>query len=174
MIDVRNSGFKNYYFWEHEVSAMGGIRWDQIEAWIPAPLDAWDNGKPSAVCRKFTTKKNFPRSWIRNVEYNNKYDHFTGSGGQPQLSGSTENVKKHTKSLEEYGLEFMKKSGEAVGWNPKKFPFLELKVPEGEWKGPAPLDSWELALKPPADGKPVCNVTEEKIYDSKSSLDKSP
>ncbi|KAF1734734.1 hypothetical protein CRV24_006280 [Beauveria bassiana] len=69
--------------------------------------------------------KEFPKQkWIKNEEYNPKYDQFTTSGGQPQLAGDDFNLKKYKeKTLEEWAFNFLDKNGAPVGWT-STFPFI--------------------------------------------------
>ncbi|KAK2594905.1 hypothetical protein QQS21_007404 [Conoideocrella luteorostrata] len=149
MIDMDNSGFKLKYFYETEFSALGGVRWDQIEAWVPAPrstnkLLAGLPGRRVDLMswEKFQQERNqeWPKQWINNTEYNKKYDNYKSSGGQPQLAKVDQNGKT---SLEHEALEFMQKNGKAVGWDSSsKSIFLNLNetIPKNKWTGPHKLD----------------------------------
>ncbi|OAA70996.1 Heat-labile enterotoxin, A chain [Akanthomyces lecanii RCEF 1005] len=132
MIDLNDSGFEIRFKREEEFSALGGIRYDQIEAWaevtytdlIGAGLSKFDfqnlvdmqpiEGELPAL--NFTT----------NPDYNAKYDNLSASPGQPQLAGDEANLAKfNEKSLEGYAIEFMEKNGGPVGWD-GKFPLSAL------------------------------------------------
>ncbi|PFH61231.1 putative enterotoxin [Ophiocordyceps unilateralis] len=151
MIDMVDSGFRITHGNESEFSAMGGIRWDQIQGWTPAfekdlRVTSENMTKEDVIfdtCRVFKTRK---ASWIANVEYNHVYDQYSASGGQPQLAGdSPEQTRQRNKTLEEHGLEFMRRNGGPVGWDGKNGPFLTLVPPQRPWKGPFPLDADEVA-----------------------------
>ncbi|KJZ78146.1 hypothetical protein HIM_02184 [Hirsutella minnesotensis 3608] len=158
MIDLDGSGFKLKFLEESEFSAMGGIRWNQVQEWVP--VTALDHGIASGYVKEYvdlallqqekTQGQKSPKSWIKNVEYDAKYDAFAASAGQPQLAGDPDNLKKFApKSLQEHALEFMRKNGPSVAWDETKFPFLPLTPPSGPWKGLSPLNSPDLAYADP-------------------------
>ncbi|KAM3519728.1 hypothetical protein NHJ13051_007301 [Beauveria bassiana] len=133
MIDMDSSGFFIMYGIEDEFSALGGVRWDQIEAWMEIPRNStgpkvtvgeiYDYRKEEAFMTEFPGAK-----WIKNKDYNPRYDGFAVSGGQPQLAGDYFNLEKYKeKTLEQWAVEFMDKNGEAVGWT-GAFP-LDLQAP---------------------------------------------
>ncbi|KAM3452191.1 hypothetical protein MY5147_009489 [Beauveria neobassiana] len=135
MIDLDASNFTLAWSNEEELSALGGIRWDQVEAWMAIPNMV--TGKEIAVDdpHKFREEETFiakfpEQKWIKNEEYNPKYDQFTASGGQPQLAGDDFNLEKYKeKTLEQWAFDFLDKNGEPVGWT-GAFPFI----------GPAEID----------------------------------
>ncbi|PHH66874.1 putative enterotoxin [Ophiocordyceps australis] len=160
MIDMNDSGFLQKYARESEFSAMGGVRWDQIQGWVPMPRKAYPAARilqiqeETARLRLETLAseaadvgiKNatWPRTWIDNVEYNQKYEQYNASKGQPQLAGDAANLEKHgDKTLEEHARDFMRQNGAAVGWDERYFPFISLAAtaPAGPWKGPFALNS---------------------------------
>ncbi|KAK2601827.1 hypothetical protein QQS21_004610 [Conoideocrella luteorostrata] len=153
MIDMDNSGFKLYFIMETEFSALGGIRWDQIEGWMPAPASTYQfvggNSFDELTFEDFQRdpRQDWPKAWIPNPEYNKKYDTYRASGGQPQLAGDEKNIKTYGEmSLEKYALEFMKKNGQSVGWTDGKSPFLNLTAPTKQWSGPSPLNDTSAAF----------------------------
>ncbi|KAK2616876.1 hypothetical protein QQS21_000254 [Conoideocrella luteorostrata] len=153
MIDMDYSGFELTYFMETEFSALGGIRWDQIEGWMPAPASTYEFIKKKALNEvtfedfQRQTRQDWPKAWIANPEYNKKYDSYLASKGQPQLSGDEKNLKTHGKmSLKEYAVEFMKKNGESVGWSGGNSPFLNLTAPAKPWSGKSPLNDTSAAF----------------------------
>ncbi|KGQ03436.1 hypothetical protein BBAD15_g11328 [Beauveria bassiana D1-5] len=133
--DLDASNFTLEWSNEEELSGLGGIRWDQVEAWMAIPNNV--TGKAIGVDDpyKFREEETFiakfpEQKWIKNEEYNPKYDQFTGSGGQPQLAGDDFNLEKYKeKTLEQWAFEFLDKNGEPVGWT-GAFPFV----------GPAEID----------------------------------
>ncbi|KAM3503400.1 hypothetical protein MY10362_004224 [Beauveria mimosiformis] len=133
MIDMDSSEFPLMYAIEDEFSALGGVRWDQIEAWMEIPLNSTgprvtvgeihEYRKEEAYMAKFPETK-----WIKNKDYNPRYDGLAVSGGQPQLAGDSLNLEKYKeKTLEQWAIEFMDKNGGPVGWT-GAFP-LDLSAP---------------------------------------------
>ncbi|KAM3426205.1 hypothetical protein MY4824_010061 [Beauveria thailandica] len=109
MIDLNDSGFQLLFPGEEEFVALGGVRYDQIEAWAPA-----SNGDLN-----FTVNPDFA---------SNKYEGLSASPGQPQLAGDQANLDKYNeKTLEEYAIEFMEKNGGPVGFD-GTFPLDVLKT----------------------------------------------
>ncbi|KAM0741632.1 hypothetical protein ACQRIT_004489 [Beauveria bassiana] len=85
--------------------------------------EIYDYRKEEAFMTEFPGAK-----WIKNKDYNPRYDGFAVSGGQPQLAGDYVNFEKYKeKTLEQWAVEFMDKNGEAVGWT-GAFP-LDLQAP---------------------------------------------
>lgn len=131
IIDLANSGITFSYDDEEEFSALGGVRYDQIEAWMPMPKNITGRDLTEADILKFHDFENFAkefpdRKWTDNVDYNHKYDSLSASPGQPQLSGDRDNLAKfNDKTLEQHAIEFMKKNGKAVGWT-GTFPLSSL------------------------------------------------
>lgn len=173
MIDLSTSGFELKYEEESEFSAMGGIRWNQVLEWVP--VTAIDHSIASgyikeavdlALLQKEKTQgQKSPKSWIKNEEYDKKYDAFAASPGQPQLAGDPDNLKKFSsKSLHQHALEFMRKNGPSVAWDETKFPFLPLTPPIGAWKGPSPLNSPDLAYVEPKSASPTVTTTGQKKF----------
>ncbi|OAA74229.1 Heat-labile enterotoxin, A chain [Cordyceps fumosorosea ARSEF 2679] len=134
MIDLNDSGFKITFPREEEFSALGGIRYDQIEGWAEidyksleaAGMSKYDIDqlieiypiKGEMAVLNFTANPDFAAK---------KYEGLLPSPGQPQLSGDEANLKKYNeKTLEEYAIEFMKKNGGPVGWD-GEFPLSSLK-----------------------------------------------
>ncbi len=134
MIDLNDSGFEIRFKREEEFSALGGIRYDQIEAWAEvtykglraagmdpddiANLEAMEPLDGELVALNFTT----------NPDYNAKYDSLGPSRGQPQLAGDEANLAKFAdKTLEGYAIEFMEKNGGPVGFD-GRFPLSALKT----------------------------------------------
>ncbi|KAM3522047.1 hypothetical protein MY4038_008788 [Beauveria bassiana] len=94
---------------EEEFVALGGVRYDQIEAWAPA-----SDGELN-----FTANPDFASK---------KYEGLSASPGQPQLAGDQANLAKYNeKTLEEYAIEFMEKNGGPVGFD-GMFPLNVLKT----------------------------------------------
>ncbi|OAA47243.1 Heat Labile Enterotoxin Type Iib [Beauveria brongniartii RCEF 3172] len=141
MIDMDASDFPLFHSAEDELSALGGVRWDQVEAWMAIPHDIIGTRITEKVVHRFRKEEafiaKFPNmKWIKNEDYNPRYDQFTISGGQPQLAGNAPNLDKYKeKTLEQWATEFMNKNGEAVGWT-GAFP-LNLKAPVGKEPKPA-------------------------------------
>ncbi|OAA36112.1 Heat Labile Enterotoxin Type Iib [Beauveria brongniartii RCEF 3172] len=142
MIDLNDSGFDVFYGGdEAEFAALGGIRYDQIEAWVQVSYTGLINSgmHRSDVDKLFDGKeidsKILALNFTTNPDYNHKYDSLSASPGQPQLAGDEDNVAKFgQKSLEEHAIEFMKKNGKPVGWD-GKFPLSLLQtdaLPEPE------------------------------------------
>ncbi|EJP63767.1 cholera enterotoxin subunit A2 [Beauveria bassiana ARSEF 2860] len=129
MIDLGASNFTLEWFNEEEFSALGGIRWDQVEAWMAIPNMVTGKKITSDDPHMFREEeafiKKFPeQKWIKNDEYNPKYDEFTTSGGQPQLAGDDFNLEKYKeKTLEQWAFDFLDKNGAPVGWT-GTFPFI--------------------------------------------------
>ncbi|RDA89593.1 putative heat-labile enterotoxin [Ophiocordyceps camponoti-saundersi (nom. inval.)] len=170
MINLTDSGFSLTYKAETEISALGGIRWDQIMAWTHVPMYDRPVVNPRDMCSLFLENPFLPKSWIANGEYNHGYDLYYSSEGQPQLGveynvdGDEDDVdeddgdedvgdeddngdeeRQQRISLEQHALEFMRKNGRVVGWDEDSFPFLNLSAPTGPWPGPFPLNATEAA-----------------------------
>ncbi|PQK18124.1 hypothetical protein BB8028_0012g00210 [Beauveria bassiana] len=133
MIDMDASDFFIYYGIEDEFSALGGVRWDQVEAWMAIPRNATGTevtvGEIHEYRKEETFMAEFTRmKWIKNEAYNPRYDGFAVSGGQPQLAGNAPNLDKYKeKTLEQWAVDFMEKNGVPVGWT-GAFP-LNLQAP---------------------------------------------
>ncbi|KZZ99529.1 Heat-labile enterotoxin, A chain [Moelleriella libera RCEF 2490] len=163
MIDMNASGFKIRWQKETEMSAMGGIRWDQIEGWIPFKIAARNEflqgftNNPVEVYswedylkqhKNGPNKPHWAKKFVENVEFNKeKYANTQGSGGQPQLAGDPENRNKYNqKTLEQYALEFMQKNGKAVDSDGKSVLLnLKTSIPSKPWSGPHGLDDTSSA-----------------------------
>ncbi|ODA83429.1 hypothetical protein RJ55_01943 [Drechmeria coniospora] len=137
MVDLVNSGFKPLFGSEAEFAALGGIRWDQVEAWLQIPKNVTKASKDGPVFKGITSEelerwetaeaffKQFPDlKWVDNPDYNPAYSQYRASEGQPQLAGKGENL---PPALEQNAVDFMNRVGAAVGWK-GKFPLV----------GPAP------------------------------------
>ncbi|KAM3513890.1 hypothetical protein MY11210_002427 [Beauveria gryllotalpidicola] len=136
MIDMDGSGIKLQYLSEEEFSALGGILYDQIEAWMPMSKSDLKEELTMLHVDKFHDFEVFSaeypdKKWTANPKFNNqKYNSLTASPGQPQLAGDSDNLAKYNnKTLEEYAIEFMQKNGAAVGWD-GRFPLRPLRTPE--------------------------------------------
>ncbi|KAM0744251.1 hypothetical protein ACQRIT_001565 [Beauveria bassiana] len=162
MIDLRDSGFRLAHGPEEEFSALGGIRYDQIEAWMPMSIIALKRESTmESISKNFHEFEPFSaeypdKKWTVNPEYNQKYESLAASPGQPQLAGDPKNLAKYNnRTLEEYATEFMQKTGAAVGWD-GKFPLSSLKQTASCLKSSANLGIWEKMAKfcePGPDGK---------------------
>ncbi|EJP61236.1 cholera enterotoxin subunit A2 [Beauveria bassiana ARSEF 2860] len=154
MIDLNGSGFKLQFTSEEEFSALGGIHYDQIEAWMPLSKSDLKEKLTMAHVYEFHdfetfSAKNPEKKWTVNPDYNQNYDSLAASPGQPQLAGDPDNLDKYNdKTLEEYATEFMQKNGAAVGWD-GTFPLSSLKTPESPSE---PVAS--LPAQTPSTGKP--------------------
>ncbi|PMB71142.1 Heat-labile enterotoxin IIB, A chain [Beauveria bassiana] len=138
MIDLNESGFEVLIRKEEEFSALGGVRWDQIEAWakvtynglIDAGMHPDDVESLIGMIEPGTPMP--PLNFTANPDYDaKKYDGQSASPGQPQLAGDVANLAKYNeKSLEGYAIEFMEKNGGPVGFD-GKFPLsiLETNAP---------------------------------------------
>ncbi|KAM3454654.1 hypothetical protein MY3296_002895 [Beauveria thailandica] len=167
MIDLNASGFDLRYTAEEEFSALGGIRYDQIEAWMPmsksdlkarlTKVHVYEYHDFETFSAKYPGKK-----WMANPDYDHKYDSLAASPGQPQLAGDSANLEKYNNTLEGYAIEFMQKNGAAVGWD-GKFPLSSLKVPVEEALPveKTPMTGDELCAKGP-DGKVRFGADEEE------------
>lgn len=119
---------------EYEFSALGGVRWDQVKAWVKTPgrLESRDFGDFSSwgLIDQDIFEKKFPElKLIPNQDYDTKYDQLNGTAGQPQLAGwdestGTEAFNKDApwdgfqdKTVREYALEFMQEHGGPVGFD---------------------------------------------------------
>ncbi|KAM3443962.1 hypothetical protein NHJ13734_001686 [Beauveria thailandica] len=158
MIDLDASGIKLQYTAEEEFSALGGIRYDQIEAWMPMSKSDLKEEFTKAHIYEYhdfeTFSAKYPgKKWTANPDYDHKYDSLAASPGQPQLAGNSANLKKYNNNtLEGYAIEFMQKNGAAVGWD-GKFPLSSLKVPvEAPPVEETPTTGAELCAQGP-DGK---------------------
>ncbi|KID86186.1 Heat Labile Enterotoxin Type Iib [Metarhizium guizhouense ARSEF 977] len=135
MIDLDNSGFRPEASYEKEFAALGGIRWEQIEAWLRIPKnlisDYGRNYNAHGALDKWALPGNFTKDfpdlkWETNPDYNPAYNQYHGSEGQPQLGGKPIKVKGRLqldiprefegKSMEYHAIEFMNKVGGPVGW----------------------------------------------------------
>ncbi|PQK14460.1 hypothetical protein BB8028_0004g13890 [Beauveria bassiana] len=141
MIDLNDSGFRL----EEEFVALGGVRYDQIEAWAPA----------SGGELNFTANPDFARK---------KYEGLSASPGQPQLAGDQANLAKYNeKTLEEYAIEFMEKNGGPVGFD-GTFPLNVLKT-----DAPAePTDPREMEEKLCSNSEEVFNLSKADCYNQVS------
>ncbi|KAM0738894.1 hypothetical protein ACQRIT_006631 [Beauveria bassiana] len=134
MIDLDASGIRLDFTAEEEFSALGGIRYDQIEAWMPMAKSDLKEEFTRAHVSQFHDFETFSalypeKNWTANPDYNHKYDSLAASPAQPQLAGNKANLAKYnSNTLEGYAIEFMQKNGAAVGWD-GKFPLSSLKVP---------------------------------------------
>ncbi|KAM3432166.1 hypothetical protein MY4824_006715 [Beauveria thailandica] len=133
MIDLNDSGFEIRYKKEEEFSALGGVRYDQIEAWVEVTYNGLRKAgmKSGDVDKLFNVEPidfELPAfNFTTNPDYNHKYDDLVASPGQPQLAGDSANLAKYKeKSLEGYAIEFMENNGKPVGWD-GKFPLSVLK-----------------------------------------------
>lgn len=106
---------------QREYVAMGGIPWGQVEGY--AYVKATSDGKvPPGASFEFK----------ENRDYDQSYNRFSVSDGQPQLAGFQEvpghpaqyedpweqySKQRAGSSLMEYGLEFMAKQGKDLKWN---------------------------------------------------------
>ncbi|KAH0592537.1 hypothetical protein MHUMG1_09688 [Metarhizium humberi] len=135
MIYLEGSGFAPQATDEVEYAALGGIRWDQIEAWLRVPKNVTSGDrrtfKSDGTLAKWALLENFTKDfpdlkWVKNPDYNPAYNQYHASEGQPQLGGRPENIKQvlqldvpreyNGKSMEYHAIEFMKKVGGPVGW----------------------------------------------------------
>ncbi|KAF1737888.1 Heat-labile enterotoxin A chain [Beauveria bassiana] len=127
MIDLNESGFEIRFKREEEFSALGGVRWDQIEAWAEVTY----NGLVNAGMHPHDVESlpDAPLNFTANPDYDaKKYDGQSASPGQPQLAGDEANLAKYNeKTLEGYAIEFMEKNGGPVGFD-GKFPLGSLKT----------------------------------------------
>ncbi|EXU94471.1 heat-labile enterotoxin alpha chain [Metarhizium robertsii] len=144
MIDLAHSDFRPIYL-EREFAAVGGIRWDQVEAWLEVPknvsAEKGAGGIRQEERKRWQTAEDFEKEfpdlkWVNNPDYNPVYDQYRVSQGQPQLAGVPEGRRqgplasefaKENKTLEQHAIEFMDKVGAPVGWK-GAFP-LDLKAP---------------------------------------------
>ncbi|PFH56164.1 putative enterotoxin [Ophiocordyceps unilateralis] len=123
MIDLSTAGLvRQKYKTEYEVSALGGIDWKQVEAWILIPgnmaemyhyniPEIWDE-------RRFFDFENSHLEWHTNDDYDARYDNFTyNTHPQPQLTGDANSEPYSHKSSEQWAHKFMDEYGSAVGWN---------------------------------------------------------
>lgn len=129
MIDLNDSGFEIRFKREKEFSALGGIRYDQVEAWaeitytglIGAGLSKSDFLDMEPVGGELPAL-----NFTINPDYNAKYHGQFASPGQPQLAGDEANLANfNEQSLEGYAIEFMEKNGGPVGLD-GKFPLSAL------------------------------------------------
>ncbi|OAA34829.1 Heat-labile enterotoxin, A chain [Beauveria brongniartii RCEF 3172] len=108
MIDLNDSGFDLKFFDEQEFVALGGVRYDQIEAWAPA-----SESDPNVTANPDFASK--------------KYEGLSTSPGQPQLAGDKANLTKYNeKTLKGYAIKFMEKKGGSAGFD-GTFPLNVLK-----------------------------------------------
>ncbi|KAM0742023.1 hypothetical protein ACQRIT_002200 [Beauveria bassiana] len=135
MIDLNESGFEFLARKEEEFSALGGIRWDQIEAWAQVTYEGlvnagMDPGDIKSLRSMDKTRNPIPPlNFTANPDYDaKKYDGQSASPGQPQLAGDVANLAKYNEtSLEGYAIEFMEKNGGLVGFD-GKFPLSMLET----------------------------------------------
>ncbi|EJP64236.1 cholera enterotoxin subunit A2 [Beauveria bassiana ARSEF 2860] len=135
MIDLNESGFEIRFKREEEFSALGGVRWDQIEAWAEVTYNGLVNAGMHPHDVESLVNMDEPRSpmpplnFTANPDYDaKKYDGQSASPGQPQLAGDDANLAKYNeKTLEGYAIEFMEKNGGPVGFD-GKFPLGSLKT----------------------------------------------
>ncbi|KID82388.1 hypothetical protein MGU_10285 [Metarhizium guizhouense ARSEF 977] len=114
---MKESGITSPPKWrdEGEFSALGGIRWDQVEAYMAMPKSI----SPLEIYVDFEVfAKDYPNmTWTKNEEYKSEYDRYSPSGAQPQLVGDLNgNAISSPMTLEESAIEFMSKTGAPVGW----------------------------------------------------------
>ncbi|KAK2606461.1 hypothetical protein QQS21_003154 [Conoideocrella luteorostrata] len=127
MIDMDGSNFRLDHAHEEEFSALGGVLFNQIQAWMFIPSTITAGGVTVEDVVKYhdfeTFAGQYPNyTWTENIGYNHRYDFLHASHGQPQLAGDKYNKFLHkSKTLEEYAAEFMNKNGCPVGWD-GKFP----------------------------------------------------
>ncbi|KAF5122385.1 hypothetical protein E5D57_012863 [Metarhizium anisopliae] len=144
MIDLEHSDFTPAYL-EREFAATGGIRWDQVEAWLEVPKNVSTNKSANGGIgreekQRWKTAEGFEKEfpdlkWVNNPDYNSVYDQYRASQGQPQLAGAPERrlgplaseFAKENKTLKQHAIEFMDKVGAPVGW--KGTLPLDLKAP---------------------------------------------
>lgn len=109
MVDVKSSLGNGYDIPEEsEFAALGGIRWDQIIGWTAVPIDLSDRALVEFAVDPL-------KGFVRNPDYNPKYDKYTTSGAQPSLDWKND-VASQGKTAYNYATEFMDLVGEAVGW----------------------------------------------------------
>ncbi|RCI08058.1 hypothetical protein L249_7862 [Ophiocordyceps polyrhachis-furcata BCC 54312] len=115
-IDVTATiGRDRLHVWEREILAAGGIRWDQVRGYTYLP-----DGRNTPI-RK--------RVYVPNPDYNPMYDQFSYSGAQVDLAAVPANPKKdwyidpNPERTRKAGLEFLDKSGRAVGLSSKQSIF---------------------------------------------------
>lgn len=132
MVDVNASlpNFSETVHQEAEYAAAGGIHWSQVKGWLLVPADYkpvvlfTDANVPDLSNEDFAALSD---EYIKNRDYNVKWDAFTASGPQPQLAGLAEssaakwvNDKLWSefkgKSVQDYLREFMEANGTAIGW----------------------------------------------------------
>ncbi|KJZ72499.1 hypothetical protein HIM_08168 [Hirsutella minnesotensis 3608] len=160
MIDMDDSDFVKVYGLEEEFSAMGGIRWDQVEAYIKLPQNITD-GFLKTYVRGWRTFEGFSRQfpdmkWVKNKDYDPRYDRYAPSPGQPQLAGDDLSLDRYWRnSLEEHAIEFMKRNGGPVEWN-GRVPMNVLKpIKEQPASEPLPSASPSPTGIPPVDAPPA-------------------
>ncbi|EGX91273.1 hypothetical protein CCM_05431 [Cordyceps militaris CM01] len=134
MIDLNESGFEIRFKREEEFSALGGILYNQIQAWAEVSDSSliaagMDKGDVHQLVVMWPIKGQLPPlNFTANPDYDTKYDGLSASPGQPQLAGDEANLAKfNEKTLEGYAIEFMEKNGGPVGWD-GKFPLSALKA----------------------------------------------
>ncbi|KAM4063672.1 heat-labile enterotoxin alpha chain domain-containing protein [Hirsutella rhossiliensis] len=143
MIDLDASGVVLKYATENEFAALGGVRWDQIEAWMPMLKNITGRGFDRDEIQRFKNveafQAEFPEymhAWVINDEYNSTFDSLSASHGEPRLAGTKASLAKYKeKTLEQWAVEFMDKNGAAVGWTGK---FLLDSPPDGGANGSVP------------------------------------
>lgn len=159
MIDMDASGVTLVHESEQEFSCLGGVRWDQVEAWIfirPGMIEGFSNGSYIEAWPDFESfLKDVPAAkWIENPDHNGKMYPLAPSPGQPQLAGGRTSLEKSQgKSLEQSAIDFMGKSGLSVGWN-GSFP-LDLKAKVG-------LKDESAEMKPPSMTPAIPQASPEK------------
>ncbi|OAA39772.1 Heat-labile enterotoxin, A chain [Beauveria brongniartii RCEF 3172] len=135
MIDLNESGFEIRFKREEEFSALGGVRYDQIEGWAEVTYKGliaagMDKGDVQSLVDMYKPQGPMPAlNFTANPDYNaKKYDGLSASPGQPQLAGDEANLAKYNeKTLEGYAIEFMEKNGGPVGFD-GKFPLSILQA----------------------------------------------
>ncbi|KAM3450354.1 hypothetical protein MY5147_009520 [Beauveria neobassiana] len=113
MIDLNESGFKVFARQEEEFSVLGGIRWDQIEAWAELTYNGLVDAGMHPHDVKSLINMNKPRTPMPPLNFtaNPDYDY-------------------NEKSLEGYAIEFMEKNGGLVGFDGKlPLSILEANAP---------------------------------------------
>jgi hypothetical protein len=138
MVDLDGSLLQHRRF-VHDFAfpALGGIRWDQVMAWIKVPgVDSWSRFGvttwTNVTYAGFTSV--FPHlHWISNPDYDaEKWDHLRASPGQPQLAGwFGTSLQSHredsfkaedpwswfqSKTAREYYMDFLGRTGGPIGW----------------------------------------------------------
>ncbi|TQV90035.1 cholera enterotoxin subunit A2 [Cordyceps javanica] len=107
MINLNDLEFEIRHRIEEEFSALGGVRYDQIEAWVEVTYAGLREAgmKSGNVDKLFNVEPidfELPAfNFTTNLDYNHKYDDLSASPGQPQLAGDSAKLAKYNeKSLE--------------------------------------------------------------------------